>query len=367
MPQIIPVILAGGSGTRLWPLSRALLPKQFLELVTGRTMLQDTLLRAQAVSAHAEAPIIVCNEAHRFLVAEQARGLGVEPQRIVLEPAARNTAPAVAAAAELARRAAPADTDPILLVLPADHVVLDTQAFVDAVGRAIGAAQTGALVTFGIVPDEPETGYGYILKGESRGEYSVLERFVEKPDRATAETFLASGDYVWNSGMFLFSAGTYLAELGAHAPAMLQACTAAVAGAVVEADFTRLGEAFVNCPADSIDYAVMEKTHRAAVVELDAGWSDVGSWAAVHEIVPKDDAGNALVGEVIAEECRGCYIAARSRLVAAVGLEDLVVIETQDAVLVVPRARSQDVKRIVEKLVARDANHMRPRGEHEDR
>lgn len=349
MRRIVPVILSGGSGTRLWPLSRKDGPKQFLALVAARTMLQDTLLRARAVGAQVQAPIIVCNEAHRFLVAEQARAAGVAPATIVLEPVGRNTAPAVAAAAAAA---AVDGGDPILLVLPADHVIRDTDAFVEAVGHAVAAAETGALVTFGIVPDKPEIGYGYILKGASQGRHSALERFVEKPDRATAESFLASGDYLWNSGMFVFRAADYLEELERLAPEMAAACAAAVESAETGADFTHLGEAFARCPADSIDYAVMEKTDRAAVVELDAGWSDVGSWDALHAVLEKDADGNAILGDVIAEDCRGCYIAARSRLVAAIGLEDCVVVEMGDVVLVTPRAHSQHTKRIVEALKA---------------
>jgi mannose-1-phosphate guanylyltransferase/mannose-6-phosphate isomerase len=244
-------------------------------------------------------------------------------------------------------RAAVGD-DLLLLVLPADHVIAATCAFVEAVWRAAAAAEEGRLVTFGIVPDRPETGYGYLLKGKSLGGHLELERFVEKPDRETAEVFVESGRYLWNSGMFVFRAGDYLDELRRLAPEMAAACAAAVESAETDADFTRLGEAFTRCPADSIDYAVMEKTDRAAVVELEAGWSDVGSWDALHDVLEKDGDGNALVGDVLAEDCRGSYIAARSRLVAAVGLEDIVVVETGDAVLVTPRARSQDVKRIVD-------------------
>jgi len=298
MQGIVPVILSGGSGTRLWPLSRELEPKQLLPLVTDRTLLQDTLLRTQALAAdRLLPPIVVCTEAHRFLVAGQCREIGVQPRAIVLEPAGRNTAPAVAVAALLAgaegdsdrgREAAPTEANPILLVLPADHVILDTGAFVAAVEVAMEAAAVGKLVTFGVVPDRPETGYGYLLKGEAHGGWSQLMHFVEKPDLPTAQEYLASGRYLWNSGMFLFTARAYLDELERLAPEMLAKCRAAVAAADRDADFTRLGAAFLECPADSIDYAVMEKARNAAVVPLDAGWSDVGSWAALHAVLDKE-------------------------------------------------------------------------------
>jgi mannose-1-phosphate guanylyltransferase/mannose-6-phosphate isomerase len=321
---ITPVILSGGSGTRLWPLSRELKPKQFLPLVTGNTMLQETVLRTASLQQDAQPPLIVCNDAHRFLVAEQMLEIGVEPEAIVLEPAGRNTAPAVAVAALLALRSAPEDTDPLLLVLPADHVILESAAFAAAVDAAADAAGAGKLVTFGIVPDRPETGYGYILKGPAQGRHFALERFVEKPDPATAQSFVDSGRYLWNSGMFLFSARVYLDEL---------------------ADF-------LGCPSDSIDYAVMEKTENAAVVPLEAGWSDVGSWATLRDVLGTNTQGNTIVGDVISQDCRGSYIASHSRLVAVVGVEDLVVIETDDVVMIAPIAQSQGVKRLVDELKA---------------
>jgi mannose-1-phosphate guanylyltransferase/mannose-6-phosphate isomerase len=347
---LVPLILSGGSGTRLWPMSRELTPKQFLPLVTRLSLLQETLQRAQSVGAFVRRPIIVCNEAHRFLVAEQARAISIEPQAIVLEPAGRNTAPAVAAGALLAESFV---TDPLLLVLPADHVILDTAAFAAAVTVAIAAARDGRLVTFGVVPDKPETGYGYIARGEDRGGWYGVERFVEKPDLRTAQGYVDSGRYYWNSGMFLFAASTFLRELAVHAPAMVEPCRRAVAQAAVDADFTRLGKAFLESPSSSIDYAVMEKTERAAVVPLAAGWSDVGSWPALHDVLPKDASGNVAVGDVLLEQCTRSYVASSGRTVAAIGLDEVVVIETPDAVLVMARDNAQDVKKIVETLKKR--------------
>lgn len=359
MSPITPVILSGGSGTRLWPLSRELKPKQFLPLVTGNTMFQETVLRTASLQRDAEPPLVVCNETHRFLVAEQMLEIGVDPRAIVLEPAGRNTAPAVAVAALLALRSAPEGTDPLLLVLPADHVILEPAAFAAAVDAAAEAAGAGKLVTFGIVPDRPETGYGYILKGPAQGEHYELERFVEKPDSVTAQSFVDSGRYLWNSGMFLFSARVYLDELARHAPRIAHVCAAAVDSAAVDADFTRLGAGFLECPSDSIDYAVMENTKNAAVVPLEAGWSDVGSWAALRDVLGTNTQGNTIVGDVISQDCRGSYLASHSRLVAVVGVEDLVVIETDDVVMIAPLAQSQDVKRLVDTLKAKGRPEVR--------
>ena len=349
--MLIPVILSGGAGTRLWPLSRELYPKQLLALTGERTMIQQTALRLEGLAAGG--PVVVCNEAHRFLVAEQLRQLGIEPQAIVLEPMGRNTAPAIALAAHAAIKAAGAGAagDPQLLVLPADHVIRDVPAFHKAVHLAVGAAQQGQLVTFGIVPTTPETGYGYIQRGPASGGVHRIARFVEKPSAAVAKEFVVSGDYYWNSGMFLFGARRYLEELARFAPAIASTCGEAFAAAKADLDFTRIDkQLFGACPADSIDYAVMEKTSDAVVVPLAAGWSDVGSWAALHEASEPDAHGNVSRGDVICEDSQGCYLYSESRLVSAVGLKDHVVVETKDAVLVAPRSRVQDVKKLVFKL-----------------
>jgi mannose-1-phosphate guanylyltransferase/mannose-6-phosphate isomerase len=362
--MIIPVVLSGGAGTRLWPLSRELYPKQLLPLVGEQTMLQETVLRLGGL-AGLGAPLVVCNEAHRFMVAEQLRQVGQAADSVILEPLGRNTAPAVAVAA---LQATAGGADPLLLVLPADHVIRNAAALCAAVESGVPAAAAGALLTFGIVPTAPETGYGYIRRGaehrkgaaSGRGVsalpsstqivYDVAE-FVEKPDRATAEKYVASGDYYWNSGMFLFRASTYLAELEMHAPQMLAACRLAWQGRVADLDFTRLDAgAFAACPADSIDYAVMEKTSHAAVIPLAAGWNDVGSWAALWEVGAVEGDGNVCHGDVIEVDCANSYLYGGSRLVAGIGLQDMVVVETSDAVLVAAKERVQDVKRVVERL-----------------
>ena len=347
--MLIPVILSGGSGTRLWPLSRELYPKQLLPLVGERTMLQETAARLTGLK-DLGAPIVVCNDSHRFMVAEQFRELGSGTQAILLEPAGRNTAPAVAVAALVALAG---DTDPILLVLPADHVIRNVAAFQAAVSAGRAAAESGKLVTFGVVPDRPETGYGYIRREKGAGPAYAVAEFVEKPDAATAGKYVSSGDYFWNSGMFMFRARTFLGELKAHAPAILSACEDAVAAAKRDLDFTRLPAAeFGACPSDSIDYAVMEKTQSAVVVPLDAGWSDVGSWSALQDALPTDGNGNVTAGDVIMEGAQGCYLHSTSRLIAAVGLRDHVVVETKDAVLVAPRDKVQEVKQLVARLKA---------------
>jgi len=364
--MIVPVILSGGAGTRLWPLSRELYPKQLLPLVGEQTMLQETLLRLEGLP-EMQSPLVVCNEAHRFLVAEQLRAIHILPAAILLEPVGRNTAPAVTIAA---LQATATGDDPLLLVLPADHVIRDAAALRQAILSAVGPAGAATLLTFGIVPTAPETGYGYIRKGEileqaeSRGannpnlgsrvatnDVFAVAAFVEKPDRATAESYLRSGDYFWNSGMFLFRASVFLEELSKQAPEMLSACRRAWEGRGSDLDFTRLDtDAFVSCPSDSIDYAVMEKTERAAVVPLDAGWSDVGSWSALWEVGNDSEDGNVRHGDVIDIAVENSYLYAGSRLVAAIGLKDMVVVEMPDAVLVAAKDRVQDVKRIVEHL-----------------
>lgn len=351
--MLIPVILSGGSGTRLWPLSRELYPKQMLPLVSKGTMLQETLARLAGVE-QLSAPVIVCNENHRFLVAEQMLESGVKPQAIVLEPVGRNTAPAVAVAAmvAVAGEHAPADDrDPLLLILPADHVIRDLGAFHAALAAGCEAARAGNLVTFGVVPDKPETGYGYIRRAPGEGPAYPIAQFVEKPDLDTARGYVESGEYFWNSGMFLFKASTVLEELRTQAPDIYQACAQAVTAARHDLDFTRLPtEQFAASPSDSFDYAVMEKTRHGVVVPLDAGWSDVGSWSALHEAIEADADGNVALGDVLACDSHGCYLHSTSRLVAAVGLEDHVVVETKDAVLVAPKDRVQDVKLLVNEL-----------------
>lgn len=347
--MLVPVVLSGGSGTRLWPLSRELYPKQLLPLVGKGTMLQETLARLHGV-AEVGAPVVVCNESHRFLVAEQLRQVNVAASAIVLEPVGRNTAPAVAVAA-LAALTAAGNEDPVLLVLPADHVIRNVPAFQSAVQIGLRAAQSGKLVTFGVVPDKPETGYGYIRRSEGAGPEYPVAQFVEKPDLATAQQYVATGQYYWNSGMFMFRAKMFLEELKQFAPAMHAACLAAFGAARDDLDFTRLpATEFSACPSDSIDYAVMEKTLKAVVVPLDAGWSDVGSWSALHEAIPADEAGNVCVGDVLSSDSHGCYLHSTSRLVAAVGLKDHVVVETKDAVMVAPKGRVQDVKNLVNEL-----------------
>jgi mannose-1-phosphate guanylyltransferase/mannose-6-phosphate isomerase len=359
--KIVPVVLSGGAGTRLWPLSREMYPKQLLPLVGERTMLQETVLRLDGLDGLG-APLVVCNEAHRFMVAEQLRQAGRDALGVLLEPVGRNTAPAVALAA---LQAMTAGDDPVLLVLPADHVIRDAQALRAAVEAGLPAVADGALLTFGIVPTSPETGYGYIKAGErlacagrDPGTLCAVERFVEKPDLATAEQYLTSGDYYWNSGMFMFRASTYLDELQRHNPAMLAACRAAWQGRTVDLDFVRLDdEAFAACPADSIDYAVMEKTARAVMIPLDAGWSDVGSWASLWQVscdveAAAGSANTICRGDVLEIDCRGSYLYSGSRLVAGVGLEDAVVVETADAVLVAAKDRVQEVKQVVERLKA---------------
>jgi mannose-1-phosphate guanylyltransferase / mannose-6-phosphate isomerase len=349
---LTPVILSGGAGTRLWPLSRELYPKQLLPLTGTRTMLQQTLLRLDGLAT--TAPVIVCNEAHRFLVAEQLRQLRIEPRATILEPFVRNTAPAIALAAHAALKghAAQANAlDPVLLVLPADHVIRDIPAFHAAMRAALGAADAGQLATFGVIASTPETGYGYIQRGAKSGGAFRIARFVEKPDAERARQFLASGDYYWNSGMFMFRARRYLEELTRYAPEIARVCEAAFAASKADLDFTRVdARIFETCPADSIDYAVMEKTGEAVVVPMDAGWSDVGSWSALHAASDPDAQGNVSHGDVVTEDTHGSYLHSQSRLVAAVGLKDHVVVETKDAVLVAPRARVQDVKKLVQQL-----------------
>ncbi len=346
MNDILPVILSGGSGTRLWPLSREAYPKQFLALAGEQTMLQATWQRVAPIAGRA--PLVVANEEHRFVAAEQLQQLGVQPQAILLEPVGRNTAPAIAVAALEATRDG---DDAVLLVLPSDHVIADEAAFRAAVLRALPAAREGKLVTFGIVPTAPETGYGYIKAG-AQGDVRPVDRFVEKPDAETAQQYVQSGEYFWNSGMFLFKASRYLAELERFNPAMLAASRTAWQQARRDADFTRLDkDAFTAVASDSIDYAVMEKTADAVVVALDAGWNDVGSWTALRDVSAQDADGNAHHGDVIAIDCHNTY-AYGERLIALVGLEDVIVVETDDAVMVGKSDRMQEIKQVVARIKA---------------
>lgn len=348
--MLYPVILSGGSGSRLWPLSRAALPKQFLPLISERTLFQETLLRVKDFPGMA-APLVVCNDEHRFLAAEQMRDIQIRPQLQILEPLGRNTAPAVAIAAFAALAQ---DAEAVLLVLPADHLIRDVAGFHAAIHSALQLSVQDKLVTFGITPNEPATGFGYIERGAMLGvnahTFSVA-RFVEKPALETAKQFLASGNFFWNSGMFVFKAAVYLSELQRCRPEIHAAARQAWQGSKHDLDFCRLdAQAFAACPSDSIDYAVMEHTRSAAMVTVDIGWSDIGSWSSLADANSKDAQGNVLRGDVHAHEIGNCYVRAESRLVAAIGVQDLVIVETADAVLVMHKDSAQDVKHTVEYL-----------------
>jgi mannose-1-phosphate guanylyltransferase/mannose-6-phosphate isomerase len=344
-----PVLLSGGVGSRLWPVSREAYPKQFLPLAGEDSMLVDTLHRVEGLSS--APPMVVCNDAHRFIVAEQVREVGLQDVQIVLEPCGRNTAPAVAVAALEALKT---DPDAVLLVLPADHLIEDSNAFCRAVEQAMPLAEQGRLVTFGVVPSRAETGYGYIRCGGALvDDLFSIDRFVEKPDADTAQSYLESGEYLWNSGMFLLGAQIYLDELATFAPAMLDACKAALEGAQQDLDFVRLSAtAFEACPGDSIDYAVMEKTERGAVLALNCGWSDVGAWSALWDVGSADAQGNVTQGDVLVDQSQNNYLRSDTRLLAVTGVENLVVVETSDAVLVASKDKVQDVKRLVTALKA---------------
>jgi mannose-1-phosphate guanylyltransferase/mannose-6-phosphate isomerase len=354
--QLLPVILSGGSGTRLWPLSREQYPKQLLPLVGDDSLLQATVRRLDGLAEVAD-PLLVCNEEHRFVVAEQVRLLGRKGS-VLLEPVGRNTAPALTLAALWALGRG---VDPVLVVMPADHVILDGEAFRGAVARAAALAEAGQAVTFGITPNCPETGYGYIQQGKALAGESgafALARFVEKPDRATAQGYLDSGDYLWNSGIFVMKASTWKSAIGVCRADILAACEKALTDAKADGDFVRAAkEAFAACPSDSIDYAVMERITagvaglpKAAVIPLSAGWSDVGAWDSLWQVLPKDAAGNAFRGDVMLHETTDTLAFSESRLVACVGVRDLVVVETPDAVLVAHKDKTQDVKKIAERL-----------------
>ena len=348
--QIIPVILSGGSGTRLWPVSRKLYPKQFIPLRNNRSLFQDTITRVQRLENGVQDPIIVCNDEHRFMAAEQLRLEGVEHADIILEPVGRNTAPAIALAA---LRAQQRSEDAIILVLPADHILDAQEQFNDAIELAMQLSQEKHLVTFGIKPTRPETGYGYIKAGDviNSGNAHQVERFVEKPELTKAQEYLDSGNYSWNSGMFMFKASTFLSELNQHEPEMFASVNAAYGDQEKDLDFIRINkDAFSACKSESIDYAVMENTKNAAVVPLDSDWNDVGSWHALWESSTQDKASNALTGDVLLEECEGCFVHSSNRLVTAVGMQDTVIVETADAVMVAPRHQAQKVKQIAESL-----------------
>lgn len=353
--QILPVILSGGSGTRMWPLSRHGFPKQFLSLWGEDTLLQQTAKRLEGVP-EALPPLMISNVEQRFLVAEQLQQKGIKPSAIVLEPVGRNTAPAVAIGALWARERALEQQvgDILLLVLPSDHVITRLDRFRALVQEAAALAITGKLVTFGIHPESPHTGYGYIRRGEPSpvGPGFTVDCFVEKPDAARATAYLASGDYYWNSGMFMFRASAYLSELRRYLPGLLASCETSLALAKVDDDFLRLdGPSFQQCPSDSIDYAIMERTREAAVLGAsELGWSDIGDWSALSELAPQDNFGNNLVGNVLVEDAQRCYLRSEGRLIAALGIQDLVVVETPDAILVAQKARTQDVKKLVERL-----------------
>jgi mannose-1-phosphate guanylyltransferase/mannose-6-phosphate isomerase len=356
--KIIPVILAGGSGSRLWPLSREYYPKPLLPLTSDNTLLQETATRLDGLPELADA-VYVCNEEHRFLVAEQVNELGKTPARIILEPEGRNTAPALTLAAlYIAER----EPDSLMVVMPADHVIQQQEKFVEAVTEGIRHAGQGSLVTFGIVPDRVETGYGYIKRnGELEGGQSwAVARFVEKPDLETAERYLAEGDYYWNSGIFLMRTDRWLQEIGQHRADILESCRSALEQGTRDSDFLRVKrKAFLNCPADSIDYAVMENTRHAVVVPLSAGWSDVGAWSSLWDMCPRDAEGNVIQGDVIAQDTRNALLVAQHRCLATVGIDDVIVVETADAVLVAAREKAQDVKEIVKQLKAKNREECR--------
>ena len=360
--MILPVILAGGSGTRLWPLSRALYPKQLISLVDRHTMLQNTILRLGGLDG-AGRPVVICNDEYRFMVAEQLRQIDIKADSIILEPVGRNTAPALAVAAI---RAMKTGDDPVLLILPADHHIQLTAEFQGVIKSGHAYAQAGRMITFGIVPDKPETGYGYIKMGDplppAGGDATAVSiaAFVEKPDLATARRYVASKVYCWNSGMFMFKASQVLKELERFVPDIVAACRQAIDRGKSDLDFFRLDKAaFAVCPSDSIDYAVMEKTDSGVMLPLAAGWNDLGSWEALWQVGEKDDLGNVVKGDVVLHDVGDSYLHAEHRLIAAVGLKDHIVVETSDAVMISPRDRVQDVKGLVDQLKSQNREETR--------
>jgi len=346
--MIIPVILSGGSGTRLWPLSRKMHPKQLLPLLHDTTLLQDTANRFKSASDITNG-MVICNDDYRFMVAEQIRQSALDNVDIILEPMGRNTAPAIALAAFNAVNDA---DDPILLVLPADHDIKNVAAFLKAVDDGAEQSNKGKLVTFGIVPDRPETGYGYIQAGDSiSNESFTVSRFVEKPNQETAENYIKEGNYFWNSGMFMFKASVYLEALQKHAPEIYETCEKALSSCTRDMDFLRISpDSFALCPSDSIDYAIMEKVDNAVVIPVDIGWDDVGSWTALHDLGDVDSSNNTFIGDVEALDTRNCYVRSEKQLVVALGVDDLIIVDTDDALLVAHRDKVQDIKLIVEKL-----------------
>ena len=347
--MITPIIMAGGTGSRLWPLSRELYPKQFLTVTGEQSMLQQTVARLSNIDH--TSPVLICNEEHRFIAAEQMRLAGSDHGGVILEPVGRNTAPAIALAAIRALDVATEGEEPILLVLAADHVIENVTAFEDSINKALSFAEQGKLVTFGIVPTAPETGYGYIKSGKQDGDAFTVSEFVEKPDLTTAKKYLENGSYYWNSGMFLFKASRYLEELEKFSPEMLTVCQQAIATPSTDMEFIRVDKAiFESCPADSIDYAVMEKSNDVVVVSMDAGWSDVGSFSALWDVSEKDENHNAIQGDVIIVNSTNNYINAENQLVATVGVDNLVIVQTKDAILVADKNKVQDVKNIVNQL-----------------
>ena len=360
--MILPVILAGGSGTRLWPLSRALYPKQLISLVDRHTMLQNTILRLGGLDG-AGRPVVICNDEYRFMVAEQLRQIDIKADSIILEPVGRNTAPALAVAAILAMKTG---DDPVLLILPADHHIQLTAEFQGVIKSGHAYAQAGRMITFGIVPDKPETGYGYIKMGDplppAGGDATAVSiaAFVEKPDLATARRYVASKAYCWNSGMFMFKASQVLKELERFVPDIVAACRQAIDRGKSDLDFFRLDKAaFAVCPSDSIDYAVMEKTDSGAMLPMAAGWNDLGSWEALWQVGEKDDLDNVVKGDVVLHDVGDSYLHAEHRLIAAVGLKDHIVVETSDAVMISPRDRVQDVKGLVDQLKSQNREETR--------
>ncbi len=349
--MITPVILSGGSGTRLWPLSRKAHPKQLLPLLNDTSLLQDTINRLVGLS-NIDKTVVICNEEYRFMVAEQAHSTSIGASAIILEPVGRNTAPAIALAAFDALKK---DEDAILLVLPADHDIKNIAEFHKAIETGLGQALDNKFVTFGIVPDAPETGYGYIKSTDSVSvnQVSKIEKFVEKPDLETATKYLDEGGYYWNSGMFMFRASAYLDALQAFAPEIYSVCQKAMSAAQVDMDFIRVGvDEFKQCPSDSIDYAVMEKVSNAVVIPVDIGWSDVGSWSALHEIGLQDENNNIFIGDTKSVATKHCYVRAEHKLVTTLGVENLIIVDTADALLVAHKDQVQDIKKIVESLSA---------------